>query len=127
MKSLEFKYPIMVFAKCGCTNQVPVTEMLLEEKSPHSYDLHYNFTCPVCSGKSEKSLSITEDASDFTDLFNVFKTIPALKDELSIIKLDAVKGKVKDGTLALYGKYSHLRFWDNVVQSDIIKIPYSIK
>ncbi|AOT69223.1 hypothetical protein [Geosporobacter ferrireducens] len=127
MKSLEFKYPIMVFAKCGCTNQVPVTEMLLEEKGPDNYDLHYSLTCPVCNGQIEKSLSITEEAADFTSLFNVFKTIPALKDELSIIKFDMIKGKVKDGSLALYGKYSHLRFWDNVVQSDIIKIPYTIK
>lgn len=128
MNKLEFKYPMMAFAKCKCTTQVPIKEVDMEKFSYEKAVIKYSMNCSVCGNMIKEALifsSATE--SDFTELMNVFKVIPAIKDELAIIKLDTVKGKIKDGEISLYGNYSHLRFWDKVIQSDIIKIPYTLK
>ncbi|RKD33768.1 hypothetical protein [Thermohalobacter berrensis] len=127
MGKIKFKYPMMLFAKCECSKQVPIEEMEVEEKSDDKAKLRYKVKCSLCGKNIDKTLNLTEDEKEFTDLMNVFKVIPSIKDELAIIKLDTVKGRMKDKEIFLYGDYSHLRFWDNVVQKDLIKIPYERK
>ncbi|ABR48177.1 hypothetical protein Amet_2015 [Alkaliphilus metalliredigens QYMF] len=128
MSKLEFKYPMMAFAKCKCTTQVPIKEVDMKNLSYEKAVIKYTISCSVCGDMIKEALIFSSATEcDFTDLMNFFKVIPALKDELAIIKLDTVKGKIKDGEISLYGNYSHLRFWDKVIQRDIIKIPYTLK
>ncbi|MTI66503.1 MAG: hypothetical protein FH753_07860 [Firmicutes bacterium] len=124
MEKLEFGYPMMLFARCSCTNQVPIKEMEVRENTDKVVKLGYKAKCSICNKEIKEELKITEETKEFTDLMNVFKVIPSIKDELAIIKLETVKGKLKDGELKLFGNYSHLRFWDQVIQKDIITIPY---
>lgn len=127
MHKLEFKYPIMVFAKCSCLNQVPINLIEASNTSNNNKEfIKYHLKCPICDASINESFIISSEEIDFTDLLNVFKVIPSIKDELAIIKLDTVKGRLKDNKLVFYGEYSHLRFWDSVIQKDVIKIPYSI-
>ncbi|SDK76311.1 hypothetical protein [Natronincola ferrireducens] len=127
MRKLQFRYPIMVFLKCSCSNQIPITEIQIRRELNTKLFLSYRLGCSICQHEIRQTLYLTTEETDLTDFMNVFKVIPSIKDELAIIKLDCVKGKVKDGNPYFYGSYSHLRFWDKVIQRDIIKIPYIIE
>jgi hypothetical protein len=127
MKKIVFRYPFMVFEKCECSNQVPIREMKTTS-STNSIKLKYSLNCPVCGKDINRIINVQNNITELTDFINAFKVIPAIKDELAIIKLDTVKAKLKDnGKLNLYGNYSHLRFWDNKIQNDIIKIGFEIE
>ncbi|MBB6215171.1 hypothetical protein HNQ80_001260 [Anaerosolibacter carboniphilus] len=123
MSKLVFGYPFMLFAKCNCTNQIPIQAMEIHEQSENTA-LKYTLQCPVCGDHLHRVVNLNQEATDLTNSMNAFKVIPTLKDELAIIKLDTVKAKLQDDEIKLYGNYSHLRFWDNMVQKDIIKIHY---
>lgn len=127
MSKLEFKYPIMVFAKCSCLNQIPINEIDVSDKCKNPVTIRYSLKCPVCDAKIKQTFILSSNEIDFTNLINAFKIIPSIKDELAIIKFDTIKGKLKDGEIMFYGEYAHLRFWDKVIQKDIIRIPYVTK
>jgi hypothetical protein len=124
MSKIYFRYPFMVFHKCGCMNQVAVMDMDIEEKDKE-VELRYELECPVCGTHIKKVITVDSKEIDLTNFLNVFKVIPALKDELAILKLDTVKAKVKDDVLKIYGNYAHLRFWDNRIERDIIPVKYT--
>jgi hypothetical protein len=123
MSKILFGYPFMVFKKCSCTNQIPIQSVELYNKSG-DIALKYDLQCPVCESNLQQVISIGQNEIDLSNYINVFKVVPTLKDELCIIKLDTVNAKFQDGELKLYGSYSYLRFWDNMIQRDIIKISY---
>ncbi|SNS99631.1 hypothetical protein SAMN05446037_103229 [Anaerovirgula multivorans] len=127
MSKLEFRYPIMIFAKCSCLNQIPINEIDVSDKSKNPLSIRYSLKCPICDAKIKQTFILSSKEIDFTNLINVFKVIPSIKDELAIIKFDTVKGKLKNDEITFYGEYSHLRFWDKVIQKDIIQIPYVLK
>lgn len=126
MGKLVFGYPFMVFHKCSCTYQVPVQEIDINQKL-ESAELGYDIKCPVCGTQIKKVVNVGIDEMELTGFLNVFKVIPAVKDELAVIKLDTVKTRIKNEELKLYGDYTHLRFWDNKIQKDIIAIRYTKK
>lgn len=123
---LEFKNPIMIFAKCSCLNQVPIHTVEVSNTATDKEFVKYHLKCTVCGSSIHESFIISSKEIDLTDRINVFKVIPSIKDELAIIKLDTIKCKLKNNKPFFYGEYAHLRFWDRVIQKDLIKIPYSI-
>lgn len=123
MNHIKFENPYMLYEKCACTMQVPLKE-ILAKKEKDGYLLSYNVTCPSCGKAISQSLHITEKPLDFSDHVNAFKIMPALKDELAVVKMDSIKGRIKDGEPYFYGTYKHLRFFDNVIQEDFHKIDY---
>lgn len=124
MSKISFKYPFMLFEKCGCTNQVPILSMNILE-GENNVQLKYELDCPVCGSHIEKVVTIDQKEIDLSNSVNAFKVIPSIKDELAVIKLDTIKGKYKPEGLSLYGNYTHLRFWDNKIQRDIISVKYT--
>ena len=123
MSKIIFGYPFMLFEKCSCTNQVPIQSMGIHNQSENIV-LEYKLQCPVCENHLHKVLHIDQNETELNNHINAFKVIPTIKDELAIVKLDTVKAKVHNNELKLYGDYTHLRFWDNMIQEDIIKINY---
>lgn len=126
MSKLVFGYPFMLFGKCGCTNQIPIQSMEVYKQS-EGLTLKFSLDCHVCGNRLHKVINIEQRETDMTNYINVFKVIPTLKDELCIIKLDTVMAKIQEDNLKLYGTYSYLRFWDNIIQRDKIKIDYKME
>ncbi|MBF7096907.1 hypothetical protein [Alkalibacter mobilis] len=124
MNQINFQQPYLLYEKCECQMQLPVDKMKVK-KEKDGYLLSYKTTCPSCGTEYDKAFHITENPLDFSDHVNAFKVLPALKDELAVVKLDSLKGKIKDGELFFYGNYKHLRFFDNKIQDDVIVIDYS--
>ncbi|NTW71577.1 MAG: hypothetical protein HGA49_04980 [Eubacteriaceae bacterium] len=124
MNRITFNSPYAIFEKCDCNMQVPIAGMKVK-KEKEGYLLSYTAKCAACGKEIAQSLHITEEIQDFADHINAFKILPALKDELAVVKLDTVKGKVREGDIFLYGNYQHLRFFDNKIQDDILVIDYS--
>lgn len=124
MNQIEFGHPYLLYEKCACQMQVPVDKMKVR-KEKEGYRLTYTATCPSCGESMDRTLHITENPLDFSDHVNAFKIMPALKDDLAVVKMDSVKGKIKDGELFFYGNYKHLRFFDSVIQDDVLVIDYS--
>lgn len=124
MNQIEFGHPYLLYEKCDCQMQVEV-DIMKVRKNKEGYTLSYSATCPSCGATMDRSLQVTENTSDFSEHMNAFKIMPALKDDLAVVKMDSVKGKIKDGELFFYGNYKHLRFFDSVIQDDILVIDYS--
>ncbi|WP_066497641.1 hypothetical protein [Abyssisolibacter fermentans] len=123
MSKINFSYPFILFEKCGCTNQVPILSMNIQENEDY-IELKYELKCPVCGSHIKKVIKVDNKEVDLSNSINAFKVIPSIKDELALIKLDTFKAKLKEDGLSLYGNYTHLRFWDNKIQRDIIKVAY---
>jgi hypothetical protein len=104
--------------------QVPLKEMKAK-KEKDGYLIAYSVTCPSCGKTTNQSFLMTETPINLTNHVNVFKIMPALKNELAVVRLDSVSGKIKDGEPYFYGRYKHLRFFDNVIQEDFHVIDYT--
>lgn len=55
---------------------------------------------------------------------NVYQIIPAIKDELVIVRLETFKARLKQGTVFFSGDYSRLRLFDNVIESGVLPVDY---
>lgn len=126
MSMLSFGYPFMVFHKCSCTNQVPVLQMEME-KASEAVKLSYDLQCKVCGKKINNVINVDDHETEVTSFLNVFKVIPSIKEDLAVIKLDNVMLGLKGGEIKFYGKYTHLRFWDNKIETDKIPVRYEVK
>ena len=123
MQRIIFKYPFMVFQKCDCSKQNHIDEITVDENG-NGYTLTTDITCSTCGAQIQRSHKVSEKTVDLSSDINAFKIIPSIKDEVALVKLDSLKEKIKNGKLFFFGNYSHLRFFDNVIQEDTIPIYY---
>ncbi|MFZ7119965.1 MAG: hypothetical protein ACOWWH_03305 [Eubacteriaceae bacterium] len=125
MEKIYFNYPFMIFQKCKCMQQIPIKEIHLQSEDNNTILLKYEVTCTCCGNVIRRAYKVAKGSTELTSDINAFKIIPSIKDEIALVKLDTIKAKIKNNELFLYGNYSHLRFFDNAIENDVIPISYT--
>lgn len=125
MEKINFSYPFMIFQKCECMQQIHLSEIDVQLEVNNVMLLKYEVTCTCCGNVIRRAYKVAKGSTELTSDINAFKIIPSIKDEIALVKLDTVKAKIKNAKLFLYGNYSHLRFFDNAIENDVIPILYT--
>ncbi|MFZ7132775.1 MAG: hypothetical protein ACOWWR_10490 [Eubacteriales bacterium] len=121
MKTISFHYPFMVFQKCDCKQQVPIDKMSAENEDDGT-KISWNLTCSCCNKQIRKCYYVKDGIENLTKDVRAYKIIPSIKDEIALVKLESFKVKIKNNDLFFFGNYSHLRFFDNVIEDDILPV-----
>lgn len=125
MKQIFFEYPFMIFQKCDCKQQVPIQKAYVVRKD-NTCILSWETYCTCCGNHIHRSYNVEEGIiTDMTQDINAYKIIPSIKDEIAVVKLESFKAKIKNNEIFFFGNYSHLRFFDNVIEEDIIPIYFT--
>ncbi|NLM45947.1 MAG: hypothetical protein GX200_04005 [Firmicutes bacterium] len=124
MKQIAFQYPFLVFHKCRCTQQVPIEKVKVKAAGEEAV-LSWEVTCTCCGEHISASFPLQGGSTtDLSHVVNVYKIIPAIKDELVIMRLESFKARLKQGNIFFYGDYRQLRLFDNVIESGVLPVDF---
>ena len=124
MKQIRFQYPFLVFHKCRCTQQVPVDKVKILPAADGA-TLSWEVTCSCCGERITASFALQEGGTtDLSPAVNVYQIIPAIKDELVIVRLETFKARLKQGTVIFSGDLIRLRRIHNVIESGVLHVDY---
>ncbi|NLN07908.1 MAG: hypothetical protein GX167_09855 [Firmicutes bacterium] len=124
MKQITFQYPFLVFHKCRCTQQVPIEKVRIKTAGEGA-GLSWEVTCTCCGEHISASFALQEGRiTDLSHVINAYKIIPAIKDDLVIMRLESFKARLKQGNVFFYGDYSQLRLFDNVIESGVLPVDF---